>query len=50
MSRRVSSSRPIHVGAEPFGPGLELERFRLDNGLSLLVLEDHSAPVLAYHS
>lgn len=34
----------------PFGPLLEIERFRLANGLEVALVEDHSAPVVAYHT
>lgn len=39
-----------HVGTTAFGPALRVERFRLKNGLQVLVCEDHSAPVVAYHT
>jgi zinc protease len=39
-----------HVGTTAFGPALTLERFRLKNGLEVLLCEDHSAPVVAYHT
>ena len=39
-----------HVETIPFGPALSIERFRLKNGLELLLCEDHSAPVIAYHT
>lgn len=39
-----------HLESIAFGPALQLERFRLQNGLELLLLEDHSAPVVAYHT
>ncbi len=32
-----------------FGPRLVSQRFTLGNGLSVLVCEDHSAPVVAFH-
>src|SRR5262245_27211426 len=34
----------------PFGPRLSVEKHRLANGLTLLLLEDHSAPVVAYQT
>jgi zinc protease len=37
-------------GKQPFGPNLAIDVFRLDNGLRVLLLEDHSAPVIAYHT
>ena len=39
-----------HVETIAFGERLKLERFRLDNGLDILLCEDHSAPVIAYHT
>jgi zinc protease len=39
-----------HLETIPFGESLKLERFRLENGLELLFCEDHSAPVIAYHT
>lgn len=42
--------RVEHVGTTAFGPALRLERFRLGNGLEVLLCEDHSAPVVAYHT
>lgn len=38
-----------HHGTLPFGPALKIERFSLNNGLSVLLVEDHAAPVVAYH-
>lgn len=34
----------------PFGPRLTIERYRLDNGLTLLFCEDRSAPVFSYQT
>lgn len=34
----------------PFGKKLEIERYRLQNGLDILLLVDRSAPVIAYHT
>ncbi len=42
--------RVEHQGSIPFGPALVVERFKLENGLSILLCEDHSAPVVAYHT
>ncbi|MGE0325370.1 MAG: M16 family metallopeptidase [Polyangiaceae bacterium] len=39
-----------HLGSAAFGPKLSIERFRLGNGLDVLVCEDHTAPVVAYHT
>jgi zinc protease len=40
----------VHERSVPFGPALTVECFRLANGLRVLVCEDHSAPVAAYHT
>lgn len=39
-----------HRGTSAFGPSLSIERFRLANGLELLLCEDASAPVVAFHT
>src|ERR1051325_5045293 len=39
-----------HERTVPFGKALTVEYFRLNNGLRLLLCEDHSAPVVAYHT
>jgi zinc protease len=39
-----------YEGASRFGADLSVERFRMQNGLSILLLVDHSAPVVAYHT
>ncbi|MFO7181328.1 MAG: pitrilysin family protein [Pseudomonadota bacterium] len=38
------------VETVPFGATLAVERYRLANGLEVLVCEDHSAPIVAYHT
>ena len=42
--------RVTHLETVAFGPSLAVERFRFGNGLELLFCEDHSAPVIAYHT
>ncbi len=42
--------RVRHHGPAPFGPAMVVERFELANGLRVLLCEDRSAPVIAYHS
>jgi zinc protease len=39
-----------HLTTLDFGPRMLIERYRLDNGLELLVLEDHVAPVVCYQT
>jgi zinc protease len=46
-SRRAKLS---FVETIPFGSELELNRYRMGNGLNILMLEDHSAPVVSFHS
>src|SRR6478609_789377 len=41
------TARLAYVGAVPFGPEL-VHRYTLENGLTLLLLVDRSAPVLSY--
>jgi zinc protease len=51
LLHELNRSRPPLAQAEheatiPFGPALRVERFVLGNGLRVLVLEDHAAPVI----
>ena len=39
-----------HAGSFRFGPHLLVERFIMKNGLHILLLEDRSAPVIAFHA
>lgn len=39
-----------HIGSHRFGQTMTIERFRLANGLQLLVLPDHQAPVVCYQT
>ena len=39
-----------HLGQAQFGPKLQIERFRMGNGLSILFVEEHAAPTVAYHT
>jgi zinc protease len=61
MARRATWIEAVNAGAPlhgavahergvPFGRALTVETFRLANGLRVLVCEDHSAPVVAYHT
>jgi zinc protease len=47
---RARRARVSHEGDLAFGPHLQVQRFRLGNGLSILLLEDHAAPIVAYHT
>jgi zinc protease len=49
-SETASTTGVIYEGASPFGSTLSIERYRLANGLRVLLLEDHAAPVVAYHT
>ena len=44
------TTSPALIGRQPFGPSLELERYRLDNGLTVLLAIDRQAPVLSYET
>jgi zinc protease len=53
--REVNDGAPEHGAVThertvQFGQALSVECFRLKNGLRLLLCEDHSAPVVAYHT
>ncbi len=55
LMARLNSSAPPggriqYLGQRAFGPKLLIERFQLDNGLSILLMEDHAAPTVAYHT
>lgn len=55
LAGRLSKSAPpfgrlIYKGSEPFGAALSVERFELENGLVILLMQDQSAPVIAFHS
>jgi zinc protease len=39
-----------YMGHSQFGPKLRIERFRMGNGLSILFVEEHAAPTVAYHT
>lgn len=39
-----------HLGTLAFGPRMRIERYRLDNGLMLLVQPDRSAPVASFQT
>lgn len=39
-----------HIDSFPFGPALNIERHRLDNGLDVLIVADPSAPVVSYQT
>jgi zinc protease len=47
---RTKNAKLTHVGRSRFGPTLWIERFRMDNGLSILLVEEHAAPTVAYHT
>ena len=43
---REPDAQARHIETIGFGPAMKIERFVLGNGLKVLLLEDHSAPVL----
>lgn len=55
LAQRLNQGSPAprqvrYLGRHAFGPQLGIERFRMGNGLSILLLEQHSAPTVAYHT
>jgi zinc protease len=51
----LNPSAPEHGKLElveivPFGPSLSIERYRMQNGLGILLCEDKSAPVISVHT
>lgn len=40
----------VYDGRIAYGARLAIEQYQLENGLRVLLLEDHSAPVAAYHT
>lgn len=52
LNRGVSkrNARWAFVGEQPFGEALALRRFRLGNGLTVLLLVDRAAPTVSYHT
>src|SRR4051812_37121631 len=44
--RHPALAHARHDATIPFGPAMRVERFVLGNGLKLLILEDHTAPVI----
>lgn len=39
-----------HLGGYAFGPLLRVERYAMGNGLSILLIEEHASPTVAYHT
>ena len=55
LTARLNQGRSEHqkltyLGQCKFGPQLSIERFRLGNGLSILYVEEHTAPTVAFHT
>ena len=50
LARPSTATRLTFEGEVPFGTALFVERYRLANGLQVLLLEDRAAPVVAYHT
>jgi zinc protease len=47
---RAENQKLTYLGHSQFGPALWIERFRMQNGLSILLVEEHAAPTVAYHT
>ncbi len=52
MNRRTrkKSAHVTHLGESDFGGRLKIAVYRLGNGLRVLLLEDHAAPLISYHT
>lgn len=51
LNHSLGDTTRVHwVSSCAFGESLRLDRFRLDNGLTILTCEDHSSPVVSYHT
>jgi zinc protease len=49
-SASVVGSDVFEIDSFNFAKGLTAKKYRLQNGLKVIVLEDHSAPIFAYHT
>jgi len=49
-ARLLGTTEIKWLSSMAFGDTLRLDRFRLANGLTLLTCEDHSSPVISYHT
>lgn len=47
---RCDNGRLEYEGSEAFGEALRVQRYRMGNGLTILLLRDPIAPVVAYHT
>ncbi len=47
---RKKNARVAYLGEAPFGERLSVAMYRLGNGLRVLLLEDHAAPIVSYHT
>ncbi len=47
---RPETAQVTALPSAPFGPRLVIQRYQLGNGLMVLLCEDHSAKVAAYHT
>ncbi|MBI5534745.1 MAG: insulinase family protein [Deltaproteobacteria bacterium] len=50
LAEQSGTNAIAYEGALPFGSALSVERYRLANGLQVLLVEDRAAPVVAYHT
>lgn len=51
VSREVTTAAPVRfLGSVRFGRDKDIAQFELGNGLRIILLEDHSAPVLSYQT
>ena len=47
---RTEQAKLTYLGRSKFGPALWIEHFVMGNGLSILYVEEHAAPTVAFHT
>jgi zinc protease len=47
---RSDNQKLSYLGQTKFGPQIAIERFQMGNGLSILLVEEHAAPTVAFHT
>ncbi len=50
LRTNAKTKPPVLLAEHPFGSTLRVLRYRLDNGLTILVLRDPSAPIVSFHT
>ena len=54
MLEKMNEDRQVgrfrFLDSHPLGKDFLVERYQLDNGLTVLIMEDHTAPIFSYHT